>query len=79
MGRLKKETLSNPYGNSYKPKAVSLSKCKLEGNGHMPSSKHMSNIEMSSITLRDIPGYLPRRSLPEVQAKRLPTKIIYQS
>lgn len=77
MGKLNKKTLSNPWGNSYKPKAVSLSKCKLEGNGHMPSSKRMSNIEMSSITLRDIPGYLPSMSLPKVQTKRLPTKIIY--
>lgn len=52
---------SNTWGKSYKARSVAVSKCKLEGNGHMPSSKHMSNIEMSSITLRDIPGYLPSR------------------
>lgn len=76
MEKLNKKTLLSPWGNSCKPKAASLSKCKLEGNGHMPSGKHMSNIEMSSITLRDIPGYLPSKAFPEVQIKSIPTKIV---
>lgn len=36
-----------------------VSECRLKGNGHIPSSKRMSNVKMSPITLRDIPGYFP--------------------
>lgn len=57
MTNLTNNNNDNKYGILYKPQASTISICKLKGNGHIPSSKRMSNVKMSFIALRDIPGY----------------------
>lgn len=57
MTNLTNNNNDNKYGILYKPQASTISICELKGNGHIPSSKRMSNVKMSFIALRDIPGY----------------------